>query len=381
VEIFNREDCCGEQTKNVEVRIANELPTSANQTFSGGSLLGHFAGPASDGQHIIISGPTLSGRYVIVQMDNGMGAFLNLREVKAFGEEGCTIEQATDYFGWDLEGGSKIKVTANIQECADYSASTPGSRFWTWSKTTKKCYPKSSKAGRQEAGIEVVSGNNRCANSGCGNDWEPYDDHCYYWSNNTKTWDEAEAFCQEENGHLASITSNAINQYVVEGMNSRGLRNTWMGGTDIDEEGTWKWRDGSPFIFTFWHSGEPNNQGGNQHCLNQWKHPLSIGQGIKWDDQRCSDSLTFLCSKKKSAGCVTEKNIDYLGNDIAVGVTESHQECANWCLTMEISNGNFWTWDPRDKGCYIKSSSSGRKHHSVTISGNRECGVARSRDP
>merc|ERR1711963_721911 len=135
--------------------------------FSGGSLLGHFAGPASDGQHIIISGPTLSGRYVIVQMDNGMGAFLNLREVKAFGEEGCTIEQATDYFGWDLEGGSKIKVTANIQECADYSASTPGSRFWTWSKTTKKCYPKSSKAGRQEAGIEVVSGNNRCANSGC----------------------------------------------------------------------------------------------------------------------------------------------------------------------------------------------------------------------
>merc|ERR1712012_1222199 len=100
---------------------------------------------------------------------------------------GCTIEQATDYYGWDLEGGSKIKVTANQQECADYSASTPGSRFWTWSKTTKKCYPKSSKAGRQEAGIEVVSGNNRCANSGCGNDWEPYDDHCYYWSNNTKT--------------------------------------------------------------------------------------------------------------------------------------------------------------------------------------------------
>merc|ERR1711963_1191791 len=79
---------------------------------------------------------------------------------------GCTIEQATDYYGWDLEGGSKIKVTANQQECADYSASTPGSRFWTWSKTTKKCYPKSSKAGRRGAGIELVSGNNRCANSG-----------------------------------------------------------------------------------------------------------------------------------------------------------------------------------------------------------------------
>ena len=56
VEIFNREDCCGDQTKNVEVRVSDELPTSASQMFSGGSLLGQFAGPATDGQHIIISG-------------------------------------------------------------------------------------------------------------------------------------------------------------------------------------------------------------------------------------------------------------------------------------------------------------------------------------
>merc|ERR1711902_7886 len=134
--------------------------------------------------------------------------------------------------------------------------------------------------------------------TGCGNDWEAYDDHCYYWSNNTKTWYEAEAFCHQENGHLATITSEAINQYVLEGMNSRGLSNAWMGGTDIDEEGTWKWTDSSPFEFTFWHSGEPNNSGGNQHCMTQWNH----GQKIKWDDRRCSNSLTFLCSKRKSSG-------------------------------------------------------------------------------
>ena len=56
VEIFNRDDCCGDRTKNVDVRVADELPTSASQMFSGGSLLGQFAGPATDGQHIIISG-------------------------------------------------------------------------------------------------------------------------------------------------------------------------------------------------------------------------------------------------------------------------------------------------------------------------------------
>ena len=80
---------------------------------------------------------------------------------------GCIIEEATDYYGQDLEGGSKIKVTANQQECADYSASTPGSLFWTWNKTTKKCYPKSSNAGRKGSGIHV-SGNNVCGYSGKG---------------------------------------------------------------------------------------------------------------------------------------------------------------------------------------------------------------------
>ena len=56
VEIFNRQDCCGSRTRNVHVRISNELPTSGSQMFSGGTLLGRFAGPGINGQHIIISG-------------------------------------------------------------------------------------------------------------------------------------------------------------------------------------------------------------------------------------------------------------------------------------------------------------------------------------
>ena len=58
-EIFNRDDCCGDRTKNVDVRVAYELPTSSSQMFSRGSLLGHFAGPATNGQHIIVSGQIL----------------------------------------------------------------------------------------------------------------------------------------------------------------------------------------------------------------------------------------------------------------------------------------------------------------------------------
>ena len=55
VEIFNR-GWEGARTRNVEIRISDELPTSGDEMFSGGTLLGHFAGPATNGQHIIISG-------------------------------------------------------------------------------------------------------------------------------------------------------------------------------------------------------------------------------------------------------------------------------------------------------------------------------------
>ena len=59
VELFNRRTCCGFRTRNVDVRVADELPTSGSEMFSGGTLLGHFAGPGSDGQQITISGQNM----------------------------------------------------------------------------------------------------------------------------------------------------------------------------------------------------------------------------------------------------------------------------------------------------------------------------------
>ena len=86
-----RPDLAG-RTRNVTIRLSDELPTSATSMFTGGHLLGTFAGPGTPGQQIEISaGPGWSmkiGRYLIVQMDNGHNAPLNLNEVVAFGSEG-----------------------------------------------------------------------------------------------------------------------------------------------------------------------------------------------------------------------------------------------------------------------------------------------------
>ena len=90
VVLINRKNCCGERTKNVEIRLANELPPKpGNQMFSGGELLGTFKGPGTDGQRIEIqSSPgweKKTGFYLIIQMDMGTANFLNLIEVVAYG--------------------------------------------------------------------------------------------------------------------------------------------------------------------------------------------------------------------------------------------------------------------------------------------------------
>ena len=86
---------------------------------------------------------------------------------------------------------------------------------------------------------------------------------------------------------------------MLEGMKSRGFGRTWIGGNDIDEEGTWKWTDGSPFEFTFWRSGEPNNHNHNEDCMMH-------GFPGKWNDGPCTGWTKyidgFLCSKKKGPG-------------------------------------------------------------------------------
>ena len=49
---------------------------------------------------------------------------------------------------------------------------------------------------------------------------------------------------------LLELLTELINQYVLEGINSRDFGNTWIDGNDREKEGEWKWiEDGSSLKF------------------------------------------------------------------------------------------------------------------------------------
>merc|ERR1719474_486498 len=158
----------------------------------------------------------------------------------------------------------------------------------------------------------IIKGRASCVTE-CGKSfgrlWETFGDHCYFWANSRPeevSWNRAAQRCRDgllRNSNLASVTSDAIHQYVLEGMKKRGLDFVWLGGTDKVKEGTWSWIDGSPFEFTNWSRGEPNNwkieiYEPDEDCMHMDRLGRLGQDRGKWNDLRCDTKLHFLCAKK-----------------------------------------------------------------------------------
>ena len=92
VVLYDRKDCCIGRTRNVEIWLADKLPTSGEWKFSDGKLLATFPGilPSHNHGHgiSIHSRPGWEnkfGRFLVVQISEEKGVILNLREVIAIG--------------------------------------------------------------------------------------------------------------------------------------------------------------------------------------------------------------------------------------------------------------------------------------------------------
>ena len=74
-----------------------------------------------------------------------------------------------------------------------------------------------------------------------------------------------------------------------------GNEKVWIGGSDIKEEGKWRWIDGSEMSWTNWDKNEPGKD--KENCL------LMIDG--KWHDALCGDKHRFLCQLKAKKVCET----------------------------------------------------------------------------
>lgn len=76
------------------------------------------------------------------------------------------------------------------------------------------------------------------------------------------TWHGAKADAEKRGGHLATVTSEAEWRAILSLVGPDLSRHeTWLGATDEEIEGAWRWVTGEPWSFSNWGAGEPNNSG------------------------------------------------------------------------------------------------------------------------
>ena len=127
-----------------------------------------------------------------------------------------------------------------------------------------------------------------------------FEKHRYEIIEKTLTWKEAKAYCEKLGGHLVTITSKEEQEYIeklISKYNNEKAR-FWMGATDEEKEGVWKWITGEEFSYTNWGEKEPDSFFSSQNYMLMHGYELET-YGIKfgqWDDVSNTDKATyFIC--------------------------------------------------------------------------------------
>ncbi|KAB5518269.1 hypothetical protein PHYPO_G00163810 [Pangasianodon hypophthalmus] len=127
----------------------------------------------------------------------------------------------------------------------------------------------------------------------CPYGWTRFLSSCYRVSSSLKPWVESRQDCRTTGADLVIINSREEQQFVS------GLgENLWIGLTDIEQEGQWKWVDNTSLESGYWMNNEPNS-GGYPFVDEDCAQVVSLSPAISsWNDFRCNRGLYGLCEKK-----------------------------------------------------------------------------------
>ncbi|XP_053184266.1 CD209 antigen-like protein E [Scomber japonicus] len=131
----------------------------------------------------------------------------------------------------------------------------------------------------------------------CPAGWKMFSCSCYLLSSVRGFWSTGRQDCRERGAHLVIINSleeqKFFSTFTEEGSMS------WIGLTDIDTEGTWKWIDGTPLTLSYWRRGQPDNGGGDpqwgeEDCAQFYTGSKTLNN---WNDVLCDYPLKWTCEK------------------------------------------------------------------------------------
>ncbi len=111
-----------------------------------------------------------------------------------------------------------------------------------------------------------------------------YNGSRYFCSLGPENWETAKTICDINGGKLAVINDRDENQFIASKLAGQ---TAWIGGTDAQVEGRFDWVDKSPFLYSNWLPGQPNNFGPNEDYIE-------LAPDGTWNDQNGDESREFV---------------------------------------------------------------------------------------
>jgi Ca2+-binding RTX toxin-like protein len=173
------------------------------------------------------------------------------------------------------------------------------------------------------------------------------------------TWEEAEANAVKLGGHLVTINDAAENEWISNQNWKENGKSIWIGASDKEQEGVWKWSDGSNFDYANWGNGAPNGGVADEDYAQipfggEWN-------GKVWNDDYNGDTrfgfvTNYGIAEIKLAPNNTPTGTPTLSGTLKVGQTITInktpiQDADNFTgytptfnYSFEVSNDNGATW-------------------------------------
>eukprot|EP00075_Anas_platyrhynchos_P015337 XP_027304590.1 C-type lectin domain family 4 member D-like isoform X4 [Anas platyrhynchos] len=105
----------------------------------------------------------------------------------------------------------------------------------------------------------------------CSEGWRPFQESCYYFSDDQMPWDESQQNCSGMGSQLVVINTKAEQAFLYKEIQMKYRQNgiNLYIGLRAQKVGQWRWADQTPYNerAAFWRRGEPSDQPSDELCV------------------------------------------------------------------------------------------------------------------
>nr|XP_006119616.1 macrophage mannose receptor 1 [Pelodiscus sinensis] len=125
---------------------------------------------------------------------------------------------------------------------------------------------------------------------GCQKGWKSHGFYCYLIGHAFVTFSEAKKTCERSKGYLTTVKDRYEQAYLTSLIGLRPEKYFWIGLSDVEKQGTFKWSDGEAVLYTHWSPAMPGRKPG---CV-----AMTTGsEAGLWHVQECEEKAKFLCKQ------------------------------------------------------------------------------------